>query len=185
MTEAKADDALSAQTINATWAGLDQATKSRLLDAEHAWIRNKVATCNVQAAASSTDPSVVEATRLRCDASANQQRTEWLKQYLPGQSQDLASPPQRNPAASAGPRNDYRQPGSDGTQAASAQWDSEFYNSCGPSAIQSGASLQFARQYCRCVVNQLNLMMSAQQKFRLTAQSPQLMQAEATCRQQG
>jgi hypothetical protein len=80
---ATADNKLSVQTINATWGAIGADAKTQLVDAERAWIAAKVANCNVQAAAASTDPTDKETARLKCDTAANQARADWLKQYLP------------------------------------------------------------------------------------------------------
>lgn len=81
--QAKAENDLSIQTINAAWHAIDPTTRGQLLDVQRAWIKAKAANCNIQAAAASTDSIEKETARLKCDTSADQSRTEWLKQYLP------------------------------------------------------------------------------------------------------
>ncbi len=81
--QAKAEDALSVQAINATWQAISPDVRAQILDAQRAWIKAKIAQCNVEAAAASIDPVEKEAARLKCDATANQGRTEYLKQYMP------------------------------------------------------------------------------------------------------
>jgi hypothetical protein len=83
LESARSDNKLAAQTINATWAGIDATVKEQILDNQRTWVKAKTANCNVQAASASTDPNEREIARLKCDAQANQARTEWLKQYLP------------------------------------------------------------------------------------------------------
>jgi hypothetical protein len=81
--DASAENKLSVQTINATWNSIEPDTREELLDVQRAWIKEKVANCKIQAASSSTDPTDQETARLKCDTAANQQRADWLKQYLP------------------------------------------------------------------------------------------------------
>lgn len=84
LDEAKTENTLSLQSINAAWTSIDPSTRGQIVDAQRAWIKEKTANCRLQAAAASTDPLQVETARVKCDTTANQQREEWLKQYMPG-----------------------------------------------------------------------------------------------------
>jgi uncharacterized protein YecT (DUF1311 family) len=87
LDEATAENKLSVQTINATWQAIDPQTRSQILDIQRAWIKSKDANCRIQAAGASTDATEQETARLKCDTAANQQRIDWLKQYVPGGGQ--------------------------------------------------------------------------------------------------
>lgn len=82
LDEAKAENTLSQQAINAVWTSIDPATRGQILDVQRAWVKGKTETCRLQAAAASTDPLQVETARIKCDTAANQQRQDWLKQYV-------------------------------------------------------------------------------------------------------
>jgi uncharacterized protein YecT (DUF1311 family) len=84
LDEATAENKLSTQAISATWTAIDPDTRSQIIDIQRAWIKEKTATCNIQAASTSIDPIEKETARLKCDTASNQQRIEWLKRYLPG-----------------------------------------------------------------------------------------------------
>lgn len=83
LEQAKADNALSIQMINATWTSIPTDMRSQILDAQRAWLKAKIAQCNIDAASASIDPMEKETARLKCDTTANQNRTTWLKQYVP------------------------------------------------------------------------------------------------------
>jgi len=83
LDEAKAEDALSIQTVNAAWNALDSSTQDQLMDIERAWIKKKQADCDVEAAAASLDPLEKETARLKCDTKANQDRVAWINQFAP------------------------------------------------------------------------------------------------------
>ncbi|MFI4975910.1 MAG: lysozyme inhibitor LprI family protein [Caulobacterales bacterium] len=83
LDEANAEDRLSIQTINAVWSQIDPDTRGQLLDVQRAWIKEKDANCTIQAAAASIDPVERQTAQVKCDASANAARIDWLKQYLP------------------------------------------------------------------------------------------------------
>ena len=83
LDQAGAEDKLSAQTVNATWSAIDEATRNQIIDVQRAWVRSKAATCNIQAAGASIDPTDKETARLKCDTAANQERLTWLNQYVP------------------------------------------------------------------------------------------------------
>jgi len=83
LQQAQADNKLSTQTISAVWKAIYPETRAQILDAQRAWIAAKTANCTVQSAGASTDPMDRETARLKCDTAANQDRTNWLRQYLP------------------------------------------------------------------------------------------------------
>ena len=80
--EADAEDRLAIQVINETWSQLSPAMKSGLLDLQRAWVKQKIADCNIEAASASTDPMERETARLKCDTRMNTDRAGWLRQYL-------------------------------------------------------------------------------------------------------
>lgn len=83
LDEAKAEDALSIQTINAAWNALDPDMRAQLLDVQRAWIKKKEADCEIEAASASLDPLEKETARLKCDTKQNQDRVAWINQYAP------------------------------------------------------------------------------------------------------
>ncbi len=80
LASAKTDNQLANQTIAAVWKNLSPDTRARLLDDQRAWIRKKIADCNVVAASASVDPTEQDTARTKCDTQATQQRTLALQQ---------------------------------------------------------------------------------------------------------
>lgn len=83
LDQARAENKLSVQSINAAWGNIDHDTRVRIVDVQRAWIKSKDANCRLQAAGASTNPTEVEIARLHCDTTANQGRLDWLRQYGP------------------------------------------------------------------------------------------------------
>lgn len=80
LAQAKTDNQLANQTLTALWKNLAPDVRSSILEDQRAWIRKKIADCNVEAAASSTDAGDQEITRLRCDSKATQARIQRFQQ---------------------------------------------------------------------------------------------------------
>jgi uncharacterized protein YecT (DUF1311 family) len=79
--QAKVENTLATQTINAAWQNLSANGRAALLPVQRAWIKKKSADCKVEAAAASIDPMEREAVRLRCDSRATGERISFLQQY--------------------------------------------------------------------------------------------------------
>ena len=80
LNAAKVDDQLANQQIAAAWHAMEDSDRARLLPQQRAWIRQKQADCDVEAAAASIDPSEKETARLTCDARTTRARIDWLGQ---------------------------------------------------------------------------------------------------------
>lgn len=80
LEEATAENKLSIQAIGAVWQSLPPEGRQRLLPMQRAWIKKKSADCFIQASNTSLDPNEKEVARLKCDTSANQERSGWLQQ---------------------------------------------------------------------------------------------------------
>lgn len=80
LDEAKAENALSVQAINALWDGMDPDARAQVLDVQRAWVKQKDAQCVIQAASASIDPLEKETARLKCDTAQNQDRMNWIRQ---------------------------------------------------------------------------------------------------------
>jgi uncharacterized protein YecT (DUF1311 family) len=80
--QAKTENQLATQAINALWNDFPETLRQSLLEDQRAWIQKKKADCDVQAASSSTDPIVQETTRLKCDTAATQSRLQILQQHM-------------------------------------------------------------------------------------------------------
>ncbi len=80
LASAKTDNQLANQTIAAVWKNLPADTRARLLDDQRAWIRKKIADCNVAAASASVDPTEQDTARIKCDTQATQQRIQAFQQ---------------------------------------------------------------------------------------------------------
>jgi uncharacterized protein YecT (DUF1311 family) len=83
LDQARAENKLSVQSINAAWGNIDHETRLQIVDVQRAWIKSKDANCRLQAAGASTEPTEIEIARLHCDTAANQGRMDWLRQYQP------------------------------------------------------------------------------------------------------
>jgi uncharacterized protein YecT (DUF1311 family) len=81
LNEAKVENRLAVQRINAIWGAIPKSTKSRLLDLQRAWIRKTTAQCKVEAAGTSELSADREATRLRCETRAQVQRASQLERF--------------------------------------------------------------------------------------------------------
>jgi uncharacterized protein YecT (DUF1311 family) len=82
LEEANAHRQLSEQSINAVWQALDPATRDELLQVQRAWIRRKTAECKLEGASESTDESARRAATAYCEARMNNEREQWLREYL-------------------------------------------------------------------------------------------------------
>ena len=81
LEQARSENRLSEQTINAIWRSIPSDTRDQLLDMQRTWIRRKNADCRIESAAVSTDPQEREAARLRCDTRITNGRLGYLRQY--------------------------------------------------------------------------------------------------------
>ena len=90
--------ARSIQTMNAAWRAIPAATRSQLLPAQQAWIRNKTAGCRARATGIAGGNDVQEAVRLECEMSRDRERLPQLRQYV---SAEFASRFQRKQARDA------------------------------------------------------------------------------------
>lgn len=84
LDQARSENRLAEQTINAVWGNIPQETRDQLRDMQRAWIRRKHADCQIEAASASTDPQEQEAARLRCDTRVTNDRINYLRQYSTG-----------------------------------------------------------------------------------------------------
>jgi uncharacterized protein YecT (DUF1311 family) len=84
LDQARSENRLVVQTINAVWGNIPKETRDQLLDMQRAWIRRKHADCQIESASASTDPQEQEAARLRCDTRVTNERINYLRQYSTG-----------------------------------------------------------------------------------------------------
>ena len=84
LQEAKVENGLSVQAVNAVWQALPDFTRSEMVELQKAWAGRKVAECRVEASEVSIDASEKQAARLRCETRMNNERKEWLSNYLGG-----------------------------------------------------------------------------------------------------
>jgi uncharacterized protein YecT (DUF1311 family) len=82
LNEAKVENKLAVQRINAVWGGIPKSTKSRLLDLQRAWIRKTTAQCRVEAAGTSELSADRDAVRLRCETRAQLERSRQLERFV-------------------------------------------------------------------------------------------------------
>jgi uncharacterized protein YecT (DUF1311 family) len=82
LNEAKVENKLAVQRINAVWGGIPKNTKSRLLDLQRAWIRKTTAQCRVEAAGTSELSADRDAVRLRCETRAQLERSRQLERFV-------------------------------------------------------------------------------------------------------
>jgi uncharacterized protein YecT (DUF1311 family) len=80
---AGAENKIANQTIGEIWKMIPDQTRSQVLEVQRAWIAKKTADCNIKAAETSTDSSVQEIARLRCDTEMTQARSRDLRSLLP------------------------------------------------------------------------------------------------------
>lgn len=98
---AKNESQLANQTINALWAAIPRASRTRLLNAQRAWSRKKDADCRIEGASASLVPAEIETRRLGCDARITQERIAYLEPYRgesPQAGPEVASTPEPEPA---------------------------------------------------------------------------------------
>jgi uncharacterized protein YecT (DUF1311 family) len=81
LNEAKVENRMAVQRINAVWSAIPKGTKGRLLELQRAWIRKTTAQCKVEAAGTSEISAEREATRLRCETRSQLQRARQLEQF--------------------------------------------------------------------------------------------------------
>jgi uncharacterized protein YecT (DUF1311 family) len=79
LAQARADEELATQSINAVWKNIASDQRTTLLPDQRAWIRRKTADCDVEAAGASTDPIEQQTSRLKCDTRMTQERLQVLR----------------------------------------------------------------------------------------------------------
>jgi hypothetical protein len=79
--EAKAENKMAVEGINAVWKAIPADARSRMLDLQKAWIRRKDASCRVEATANATSEQEIQLARLRCDTREQNSRANELRQY--------------------------------------------------------------------------------------------------------
>ena len=82
LEEAKTENKLATQNINAVWAGIPSSTRGQMLNLQRAWGRKRNADCRVEASTTSTDPAEVELNRLKCDTRMQNERASALRPYM-------------------------------------------------------------------------------------------------------
>lgn len=82
---AQAENKLAVQQIGAIWKEIDPGTRQELLPLQRAWIAKTGASCRLEAASASIEPSEREAARLSCETRENRTRANELQQYLGGE----------------------------------------------------------------------------------------------------
>lgn len=81
LDEAKAENKLAIDSINAIWKAVPADARARMLAVQKAWQRRKDATCRVEAASNATSENEMQLARLRCDTREQNSRANELKQY--------------------------------------------------------------------------------------------------------
>jgi uncharacterized coiled-coil protein SlyX len=82
LNEAKVQNRMANERINAVWANIPNKTKNRVRDLQRAWIRKVAAECKVEAAGKSEFSAEREAIRLRCDTRAQYDRADKLESLV-------------------------------------------------------------------------------------------------------
>ena len=80
LSEAKAENDLAVQRINAVWNSLTSARQDELRPLQRAWIKRKTADCKVEAAGTSLDAKIRGANQLRCESRLTGEREAFLTQ---------------------------------------------------------------------------------------------------------
>jgi hypothetical protein len=79
--EAKAENKMAIDSINAIWKAIPGDARARMLEVQKAWGRRKDAACRVEAASGATSEEQIQLARLRCDTREQISRANELKQY--------------------------------------------------------------------------------------------------------
>jgi uncharacterized protein YecT (DUF1311 family) len=82
LEQARAEQKLAEQSINAVWQSLEPVTRDQLLDVQRAWIKRKTAECRLEGASQSTERNEQLAAVANCEARMNNEREEFLRGYL-------------------------------------------------------------------------------------------------------
>jgi uncharacterized protein YecT (DUF1311 family) len=91
LNEAKVENKMAVERINAIWGSIPKSAKTRLLDLQRAWIRKTTAQCKVEAAGSSELSADRDAIRLRCETKAQIDRANKLEQFTSYEEDAAAS----------------------------------------------------------------------------------------------
>jgi uncharacterized protein YecT (DUF1311 family) len=75
-----AENNLATQRINELWRSLPDDARAQALEYQRAWIKKKVADCNIEAASTSTEPTEREIARLQCDTRITVSRANELEE---------------------------------------------------------------------------------------------------------
>ena len=81
LDEAKAENKLAVDSINAIWKAVPADARTRMLAVQRAWQRRKDATCRLEAASNATSENEMQLAKLRCDTREQNARAQELKQY--------------------------------------------------------------------------------------------------------
>jgi len=84
LERAKKAEQVANEAFSATWDKIAPGAQAQILPGQRVWINDETAGCDQQADAASGDGVAKDTVRAKCDATATQARTVWLKQYLPG-----------------------------------------------------------------------------------------------------
>lgn len=82
LSEAKVNNDLAVERLNAVWSALGKEGRTAFLEQQRAWLKRVTADCKVEAAGSSPTKSVREANRLNCEAKAQWARANYLESYI-------------------------------------------------------------------------------------------------------
>jgi uncharacterized protein YecT (DUF1311 family) len=81
LEEARAENSMAIETINAIWKAIPNDARSRIQPLQVAWIKKKDAMCRLEAAESASSEEQRRITKLKCDTREQNSRAQSLKQY--------------------------------------------------------------------------------------------------------
>ena len=79
--QAQAENKMAIDTINAVWKAIPQDSRTRILDSQRAWQRQKDISCRVEASTDATTEHDLAIAKLRCDTREQQARAQALRQF--------------------------------------------------------------------------------------------------------
>ena len=91
LNEAKVNNGLAVERLNAVWSALGKKGRAAFLDQQRAWLKRVAADCKVEAAGSSPSKAVREANRLNCETKAQWSRANYLEGYIGYWDDDAAA----------------------------------------------------------------------------------------------
>lgn len=80
LEEAKANNQMAIQSINATWKALPEDVRGQLLPMQKAWQKKKDATCRLEASQNAASEADMAVARLNCDTREQNSRADYLRQ---------------------------------------------------------------------------------------------------------